>query len=557
MLANCLPNRPRNVADPSYCAVKPKNVPLNCNFSPRHAFLQRGTMRATQILRAALPFLCLVSASLSFAQDPNKIIDQSVKASGGGDKLSKLQTLSLQGSLTRVSDGKAGAFTLDLKTPNRYYLELATSEQPEILAYNGKSAWHIAQGAPTTLLGDEALQMEAASFLATSHLLNLKKNKVGIAFIGAAKVASRDAVEIEFTMPTGIKRQMYFDNTTHLLLKESGQTAGAPQDIIYEDYRAENGVQIAHKLELRRGSETYNIVVDRVSVNQTIGERVFDFPIKSQIHLPDLKKLFAEIDENQKQTDKIKENYTGRRATEETEYDASGKVTKLQREEHTFFYLNGEEISTLVGKDGHPLSNDEQAKENEKTRKRIEEIQKKQTKKDQKAEKDHEAGKEEKDEDEPGIELFLRACQFVNPRHERFRGQDVLVFDFEANPEYKPKKIAEKVVQHLAGVVWVDEKQHQVVRLEAYFVNDFRFAGGLLANLQKGTSFIFEQTFVNNEVWLPTYDEAHIGVRVLLVKGFKVNEVTRYSDYQRFNVATLSTISNPKNDTADPPDKQP
>jgi len=47
--------------------------------------------------------------------------------------------------------------------------------------------------------------------------------------------------------------------------------------------------------------------------------------------------------------------------------------------------------------------------------------------------------------------MFLRACQFVNPRHERFRGQDVLVFDFEGNPEYKAKKIAERVAQQLAG----------------------------------------------------------------------------------------------------------
>ena len=51
---------------------------------------------------------------------------------------------------------------------------------------------------------------------------------------------------------------------------------------------------------------------------------------------------------------------------------------------------------------------------------------------------------------------------------------------------------------------------------------------------------------MNNEVWLPTYEEAHVGVRVLLVKGFKVNAVTRYSDYKRFNVETLSTIGKPK-----------
>ena len=222
-----------------------------------------------------------------------------------------------------------------------------------------------------------------------------------------------------------------------------------------------------------------------------------------------------------------------------------------------FFYLNGEEISTLVGNDGKPLSETEQAKRNEQRKKRIEEVQKKQTKKDEKEEKAREQGKQEKeDKDEPGIEVFLRACQFVNPRHERFRGQDVLVFDFEGNPEYKPRKMAERVVQQLAGVVWVDEKMHEVARLEAYFVKDVKFGGGLLANLQKGTSFIFEQAFVNNEVWLPTYEEAHVGARFLLVKGIKVNEVTRYSDYQRFHIETLSTVAKPK-DPADPPDKQP
>jgi hypothetical protein len=513
-------------------------------------------MRRTSLLRSVLSLLCLI-ASPAFAQDPNHIIDQYLKASGGSGKLSKLLTLSLEGSLTRSSDGKSGTFTFDSKSPNRYYLEVIVAEQLEILAYNGKSAWHQAvQDEAATLLGQDALELEAASLLASSHLLNLKKNKVGIAVVGPAKIGAHDSIELELTMPTGVKRQLYFDSRSHLLVKESGITGGVPQEIIYDDYRPENGFQVAHKLELRRGGESYNIAIHRVAVNQTIGERVFDFPKKSQVQLPDLKKLFTEIDANQKAIDKVRENYTGRRATEETEFDGSGKVTKVEREEYTFFFLDGEEISTLVGKDGNLLSEAELGRENGKTKKRIEEIQKRQAKKDQKEEKAREQGKEDKDSDDPGIDVFLRACQFVNPRHERFRGQDVLVFDFEGNPEYKPKKMAEKIVQQLAGVVWIDERQHEVARLEAYFVKDFRFGGGLVANLQKGTSFIFEQAFVNNEVWLPTYTEVHVGVRVLLVKGLKVNEVTRYSDYQRFNIETLSTISKPKG-PADPPVKQP
>src|ERR1700676_4384520 len=191
-----------------------------------------------------------------------------------------------------------------------------------------------------------------------------------------------------------------------------------------------------------------------------------------------------------------------------------------------------------------------QKKENEKTQKEIREYEAKKEKKEAKEAK--EKANEKKDDEDPGIEVFLRACQFVNPRRERFRGQDVLVFDFEPNPEFKAHKLAEKLVQKLAGVVWIDEKSHDVARLEAYFVGDFKFAGGVLANLQKGTSFVFEQAFINNEVWLPTYAEVHVGVRILVVKGFKVNAVIRYSDYKRFNVESISTLGKPKV-TADAP----
>jgi hypothetical protein len=94
-------------------------------------------------VRPLLVAFCLFGVSPGRAQEPGKVIDQYVKAEGGGSKLSKIRTMSLEGSLTRVSDGKSGTFTLDTKFPNRYYLELVVGEQPEILAYNGKSAWQM------------------------------------------------------------------------------------------------------------------------------------------------------------------------------------------------------------------------------------------------------------------------------------------------------------------------------------------------------------------------------------------------------------------------------
>src|SRR6266480_3949484 len=382
-------------------------------------------MRA-RLLTILMALMLTGGACPARAQEAGKIVEQYVKAAGGGRALAKIQTLTLEGSLAS-DDGKTGTYTLDTKLPNRYYSELLIGEKNLIEAYNGKSAWHQnAAGEPGTLVGPEGMQLEAAAQYYNSRLVNPKKSKIALTFVGHAQVRGRDALQTEITTATGVKW-------------------------------------------------------------------------------------------------------------------------------HTFFDLNGEEVSTVVKKDGKALSDVEQKKENERTQKRIEELQKRETKKEAKEEKAKEEGKSE-EKDEPGIEIFLRACQFVNPRRERFRGQDVLVFDFEPNPEFKAHKLVEKVVQKLAGVVWIDEKAHDVARLEAYFVGDMRFAGGLLANLEKGTSFVMERAYVNNEVWLPTYEEAHVGVRVLLVKGIKVNAVTRYSDYKKFNVETLSTIAKPKGAAEAPAD---
>jgi hypothetical protein len=483
---------------------------------------------------ALVAFVC-IGISVR-AQDASKIVDQYIKAAGGAKAISRIQTLALEGTIAGV-----GTFTFDTKLPNSYYSELVAGDKSWIEAYNGKSAWREnGAGEVATFLGEESSQLEAAGQYYNMRLLNLKRNKLALSLVGHAQVHGKDAWQIDVTAANGIKRQVYFDAATHLIAEEKASIGAVEVARLYGDYRTIAGVKVPYEIELQRGKDTYRIQVTRAAINGTIAQHVFDFPAKSQVQLPDLKALFKKIDENQKTLRKITENYTGTRTEEQTELDGAGKVKKVETNQYSFFYLNGEEVSTLVQKDGKPLSEAERKKEDEKTRKRIEELQKKEAKKA----KDAEAGKE--DSGEPGIEVFLRACLFTNPRRERFRGRDVLVFDFAPNPEFQPHKLEEKVVQKLAGVVWIDEKALTVARLQAYFVGDMKVAGGLLANLQKGTSLIFEQGFINNEVWLPTYAEAHVGVRVLLLKGFKVNEVTRYSDYKKFNVDSLVTIGKPK-----------
>src|SRR5437879_148995 len=144
-------------------------------------------------------------------EEPGKIIDQYVKAAGG-KALSRIQTLSIEGTFTS-DDGKTGTYTLDTKLPNRYYSELLVGDRNLIEAYNGKSAWHQnAAGELGTLVGPEGMQLEAAAQYYNSRLLNLKKNKMTLAFVGHAEVRGNDAIHVAMTTAAAVNGQEVTDS---------------------------------------------------------------------------------------------------------------------------------------------------------------------------------------------------------------------------------------------------------------------------------------------------------------------------------------------------------
>ena len=85
-----------------------------------------------------------------------------------------------------------------------------------------------------------------------------------------------------------------------------------------------------------------------------------------------------------------------------------------------------------------------------------------------------------------------------------------------------------------AGVIWVDENDKQLVRVEAFLADDFSMGGGLLVKLKKGASFVGEQERVNDEIWLPSVMEINLSARVLMFKGIAVNQVIKSYDYRKF-----------------------
>src|SRR5262249_43303950 len=53
------------------------------------------------------------------------------------------------------------------------------------------------------------------------------------------------------------------------------------------------------------------------------------------------------------------------------------------------------------------------------------------------------------------ISAILRTSRLANPRRESYGGREVIVFDFEPRPGYKPATTAEKFLSKSSGVMWV------------------------------------------------------------------------------------------------------
>jgi hypothetical protein len=265
-------------------------------------------------------------------------------------------------------------------------------------------------------------------------------------------------------------------------------------------------------------------------------------PHVDQRPLPDIPALLRDIARNQQVLEDLRQLYTCHLSEEEDKTDSDGNVKSRTMKDYDVFYIGEEQVLHLLAKDGKPLTGDEKKSEDDKFNEQYDKLKKKQA--ELAADPKKKAKQEE--EDEAQLSDFLRAELFTNPRRQVFRGHDVIAFDVNGNPDYKPKKRIDSIIQKLSGTMWVDEQAREIVRLEARFVEGVKIGGGLVASLAKGSNFVFEQERINDEVWLPSYAEVHFSGRIVFVK-LKQNAIDHYSDYKKFRSGAALGATIPPN----------
>jgi len=254
----------------------------------------------------------------------------------------------------------------------------------------------------------------------------------------------------------------------------------------------------------------------------------------AQTPIPEPATLVKEIEAHQRRMDELRENYTFHEITLTDELDSNGAVKETESEERDVFYVNGYRIGRLVRKNGKELTEGERKGEEDRVIKLIE--------KDMREPTGHSFNRRGEN---AGVGQILPLMKISNPRRISLNGRSTLAFDFVGDPHTKAHGLAENAARRIAGTVWIDEADREVSRLEAKFDDNFRIGGGFLASIHKGTSLVFEQSRLDQELWMPTASEIHLTARELLVRGVRRNIHVKDAGFRRFDIGVLQQIAPP------------
>ncbi len=490
--------------------------------------------------------LCFLSITLA-AQSPDKILKQAVKSLGGEKNLKRVTSWQASGRLTRKSDNASGSYQVFASKPDLYAVTVDFGGFETSEGYNSKSGWRrSSREGLRTLTGQDGTDFRAEALYRNARWLNYKNEKSKLTAEGQATVNGKPANVVALTTVKGVKIKVYFDVTSGLPVKEELPAGTTTKIYEYADFRLVDSVMEPYTIGLVLGEETYRLQLDRVIHNQTIERARFDFPKVSNEPLPDVKALLEAVKKNQAEIDRIREDYAYTRVSTERVLDDKGKLQEKETNTHEVSFYRGHRLARLIEKNGKPLTPEEEKKhlkQIEEAIKRIDKREEEKTRKkaqaDAKRKKNGEDEAEaEESEDANSITDMLQCSNLLNPRREMFRKRDMIVFDFEpaatCNPKTDIGKMANKL--KLIGAFWIDPVDKQIARLEMRLGDSFKIGGGMLASIKSGSAMAFEQERVNNEIWLPTYQEVNIAAKILLFKGLNANAVRRFRDYKKFNV---------------------
>lgn len=205
----------------------------------------------------------------------------------------------------------------------------------------------------------------------------------------------------------------------------------------------------------------------------------------------------------------------------QTDVTASGAATETDVFE--IEPIKGTPYERLVGKNGGPLTAEEQDTENRKYEKTLKE-------RENESPVVRAARIRKYESDRAFIEDIPEAYHFKLLGEETVEGRPAWVVQMTSRPDFIPAAPHASMLEHIEGKLWIDKEDVQWAKAEARVIDTISI-GWILARIGPGTRFSVQQTRIANGLWMPRRLTIAGVAHVLLFHARTLNEELTYSGY--------------------------
>ena len=229
----------------------------------------------------ALAFSFLLGVPTLAAQSTGEILEKSVQAQGGADKLRSMESRLLVGDALLGGGIVSGKFRWLTQRPNHHKIEVTVGDDSIVQAYDGTAAWQIQPSqfggtGQVEILEGLAAQSVVRSAAFENAFVDYQKKGNKPELLEDGEVRGKPAYRIKMTLASGQVNEYFIDKQSYLVVKTLSTTVNpqtgeeVPVESHASNYKEVDGVQIPHTLETYAGGQVINeFTVSKAELNIT------------------------------------------------------------------------------------------------------------------------------------------------------------------------------------------------------------------------------------------------------------------------------------------------
>jgi len=221
-----------------------------------------------------------------------------------------------------------------------------------------------------------------------------------------------------------------------------------------------------------------------------------------------------------------RKNYTYQEHSEFRQYGRNGATAKVHSETNEMLILEGRPYERLIARDDEPLSPRNERREQAKLDKEL-------------AKRQHESPSQkaryqkERTDEREFIREIPDAFTFRLLKTDTVSNQPAWVIDAQPKAGYRAAHSRANDFAKVHATIWIEQATYHWVKVDADVLSTISVGFGLL-RVAPGSRMHFEQTRVNDEIWLPSNMLVRFEARLALLKVLRGEYNIRYSDYRKF-----------------------